>query len=632
MSKSLLPLLVVPSLVLALSSARAEGVAEKTDVFVAPSWEALEEVRWSPRPCVNFLEHLRQTRAGEPQLATEAEALLLKNDGDEANRKILSALGRLPESEAEVDWDATFTRHTGADPTSLNPIFRTTLYDSWAMELFTVSPLQFDWDLRPFGDLDVIDSWEVSPDHLMEKVVFRSDLTWTDGKPVTAHDVEFSWNTIMDGRNQSVALRSTAGGLRAVKAYDAHTVVYFQKEALATNKLHLSWPLIPKHIYGPLQQKDPTLQTSPECVVANKLPVTCGPYRVVSWEPQQALTFERRDAWFEDARGRRIREKPFIKTVHFRVYPDHTSRFIAFQAREIEEALLSAKLWAGTTATEPFYNGRTKVRGDEWTYGFIGWNQQSIPPNPFFGDRRVRLALAHALDYRFLLEEVYSSVCSPGRGVFHPNSRWSSAGLKPLHMDLDRSEELLAEAGWKDTDRDGVLDKMVNGKKVPFEFQLDCPRAGSGPKVAEHLKANLKKIGIRCQLKLADFGTFTRHVKARKAQAFMMAWGTGADPDPMKNIYSTAAIEKGRNYQGYSNSRVDELFEKGRYEFDPAERSNIYQEIDRLIYEDHPVTVIMYQPTLWGFSKSIRGYRHSPRGFYSYQPGFFSIWKKKSGG
>jgi len=631
MSKSLQLLLVVPSLVLVLSLARAEEAAEKAVVFVAPSWEELQKVRWVSQPCVDFLEHLRQTREGEPQLATEAEALAMKNDGDEANRKILNALGRLPESEAEVDWDATFTRSLNGDPSSLNPIFRSSGYDAFLLDLTGVFVILPDWSLRHYGDLNVIESWEASPDHLMEKVVFRSDLVWTDGQPVTAYDVEFSWNTIMDVRNQSVAYRSIASGFQAVKAYDDQTVVYFQKEALATNGLHLSWPIIPKHIYGPLRQQDPTLQTIPECVAANKNPVTCGPYRVVSWKPQESLTLERREEWYQSPGGQRVREKPFIKRINFRVFPDHTSRFIVFQAGEIEDAMLDAKLWSEGTATDGFYEGRTKVRGDEWTYGFIGWNQRSIPRNPFFGDKRVRLAMTHALDHRFLLEEVFLDVCSPGRGIFHPDSPWAYPGLKPFQMDLDRAEKLLREAGWKDTDGDGIIDKTVDGKKTPFEFQLDCPRAGNGPKVAENLQSSLRKIGVRCHLNLLDFGTFNKRVKSRKSQAMVMAWTTGTDPDLKKNIYGTAAIVKGRNYVGYSNPKVDELFAKGPHEFDPEKRPKVYQEIDRLIYEDHPVTIILYQPTLWGFSKSIRGYRHSPRGFYVHRPGFFAMWKKKSG-
>ena len=195
--------------------------------------------------------------------------------------------------------------------------------------------------------------------------------------------------------------------------------------------------------------------------------------------------------------------------------------------------------------------------------------------------------------------------------------------------DPDKAEQLLDEAGWKDTDGDGIRDKLIDGKTVPFHFTVSVPNAGSGPKVAELLRADLEKIGVKCDVLLIGWVEFDARLRERKHQAYMMALTTGIDPDTAKNLWETKAIQDGRNYVGYSNPAVDELFQKGRREFDPGKRAAIYAEIDRLIYEDHPVTMLFCKPTLWGFSKSIRGYRPSPRGFYGYSPGFFSMWKKK---
>ena len=93
--------------------------------------------------------------------------------------------------------------------------------------------------------------------------------------------------------------------------------------------------------------------------------------------------------------------------------------------------------------------------------------------------------------------------------------------------------------------------------------------------------------------------------------------------------WHTESITNGRNFAGYSNPRVDELFDKGRLVFDRDERAKIYAEIDRLIYGDQPFTILLYQPSLWAFSRAVRGYRPSPKGFSGTMPGFHSIWKKK---
>lgn len=596
-----------------------------------PTREELAKIRWTPRPCVDFLEHLRASLERTPPLLGEEAALALQNDGAEANRKILSALGGFPPDDGAVDWSSTFHRYLPAEPASLNPIFRSSAYDAYFVELLAVFPVEYDWEFRGYGNLDIIESWEVSEDRLMDRIVLRKDLTWSDGKSVTAHDVEFTWNLIMDNRSRLKPAQTMASGLRAVKAHDDRTVVYFQKEALATNPTHLSWPILPRHIYAPLREKDPTLETHPDCVAANTQPVTCGPYRLVSWDRGASIILDRRREWYEASNGARIRQKPYFERVHFHLKRDKTSAFLSFLAGEIDDVELDSGQWTGGTNDARFRAVGTKVRGEKWSNGYIGWNTKSLPPNPFFGDRRVRLAMTHAVDHAHMLETIFHGLCSPGRGVFHPASPWAAPELKPFQFDLALSERLLEEAGWKDSDGDGIRDKSIEGKLVKFEFNLCCPTEGeSGRRVAEDLQRNLRRIGVLCSIQSMEWNTFNEEVIARKPQAFIMALITGSDPDTLKNFWSTAASKDGRNYVGYSSAKVDELIEKGRRELDFSKRVKVYQEMDLTIAEDHPITPLCYLPTQWAFSKRLRGFCHSPRGFYGHAPGFHSIWRKKA--
>ena len=612
-----------------LSEAQSKAAGGPAEDFKPPSREELEKVRWIERPCLDFEKHLRQALEQEPSPISEAEALDLRNTSKEDNQKLLRALGRLPNGESDVDWDATFDRWLGSDPTTLNPVFNSSRYETMVNELLYIMPLAHDWELKQYGDLGVIERWETSEDRLMDRVFLRRDLTWSDGKPFTAHDVEFTWKVIMDPRVRPPAVRGIASGLRGVKAYDERTVVYFQKEALATNSLNLSWFTIPSHIYQESWKEDPTLEASPFHVKMNSAPVTSGPYRVLSWQKQQEIVLERREEWHQGASGERIRAKPYFKRVRFRVLPDASTAFQSFRAGDLDDDEFDSIQWAQRTLDNAFYKTCTKVRGEEWQFAFIGWNAKSNPPNPFFGDKRVRLAMAYAFEHEFLLQDMYFGLYRAEEGIFHPDSWMACKELKPFHRDPDKAEQLLDEAGWKDTDGDGIRDKLIDGKTVPFHFTVSVPNAGSGPKVAELLRADLEKIGVKCDVLLIGWVEFDARLRERKHQAYMMALTTGIDPDTAKNLWETKAIQDGRNYVGYSNPAVDELFQKGRREFDPGKRAAIYAEIDRLIYEDHPVTMLFCKPTLWGFSKSIRGYRPSPRGFYGYSPGFFSMWKKK---
>ena len=100
-------------------------------------------------------------------------------------------------------------------------------------------------------------------------------------------------------------------------------------------------------------------------------------------------------------------------------------------------------------------------------------------------------------------------------------------------------------------------------------------------------------------------------------------WGTGTDPDSSENIWKTG---EPRNYVGYSNPEVDKLYIEGRKEFDKTKRAAIYAKIDELIYADQPYTFLYFRNSFYGFSKQLRGYKFSPRGPFSYSPGFGSLW------
>jgi peptide/nickel transport system substrate-binding protein len=113
-------------------------------------------------------------------------------------------------------------------------------------------------------------------------------------------------------------------------------------------------------------------------------------------------------------------------------------------------------------------------------------------------------------------------------------------------------------------------------------------------------------------------------MQKKQFEASFGGWGTGTDPYTLENIFGTG---KERNYASYSNPEVDKLFQDGLSEFDEQKRIAIYQKIHEILYEDQPYTWLFYQTSFYGFNKSLRGYRWSPRGPYHYGPGFSSMWK-----
>jgi peptide/nickel transport system substrate-binding protein len=192
-----------------------------------------------------------------------------------------------------------------------------------------------------------------------------------------------------------------------------------------------------------------------------------------------------------------------------------------------------------------------------------------------------------------------------------------------MQQDLGKAEALLDEAGWTDSDGDGVRDKMIGGRRVPFEFTLHVANLEDRIQLCTLMKECLDRIGIVCHVKPTEFTVLTQLNEERKFQAAFGGWRTGADPDTSANIWMTG---ESRNYGSYSNPRVDQLFLAARREFDRAKRADLYGQIHMLLWEDQPYTWLFNRNSFYGFNKKLRGYNFSPRGPFDYSPGIASVF------
>lgn len=371
------------------------------DPFDAPPLAVLDqEARWIDRPVQDGLTLLRKAQADEEVLAPAAEALGLKNDTAQANATILSALGRLPET-GQADLSARIERHVGGDLGSTNPIMISTTAEFDILGLTGFGLFSFGRDLEPFATRETVKSWQTSTDRMIDKVVLRDDLVWSDGEPVTAHDLAFTYQVIMDPRVPVPAVRSGTDQLRWVEAYDDHTMVFFHKEALATNVWNINFPVLPKHIYEATWEDDPTLKDSPEHVRLEESPICGGPYEIVERKRGQQIVLRRRASW-ATVGGKQVREEPYFEEIRFRIIEDPNTTLLVLKAGEIDEMILQPEQWTTQTVDADFYARNTKVTAPEWVSFHFGWNIDTV----FFRDRRVRRAMSYAFNHDEMLEKL----------------------------------------------------------------------------------------------------------------------------------------------------------------------------------------------------------------------------------
>jgi peptide/nickel transport system substrate-binding protein len=591
--------------------------------FEPPPLEALDRAaNWIDRPVKDALALLREQQAKEPVLGTVAEALALKNDSVRANATILSALGRLPEKGA-ADLEARIHRHVAGDLGSTNPILISSSAEFDILGLTGFGLFSYDRTLEPFANAETVVSWQTSADGLYDKVVMRDDVVWSDGQPITAHDIAFTYRVIMDPRVPVPAVRTGTDQMKGVHAYDDRTVVFFHKEPLATNVWNINYPVLPQHVYEGTWEKDPTLKDSPEHVTLEEKPISGGPYEILSRKRGQEIVLRRRESWSQ-VNGRAVREQPYFKDIRFRIIEDPNTALLALKSGEIDEMILQPEQWTTQTIDDDYYRLTTKATAPEWVSFHFAWNIGT----PFFADRRVRRALSYAFDHDRMLEKICLGLYEPCAGNFAPGS-WMAGPkrLEPYKQDLDKAEALLDEAGWTDHDNDGIRDKEIDGQIVPFEFALLVNQQPFRIAICTLLKENLEQIGVIANVRPVEVTAMQEMMQKKNFQACFSGWGSGTDPDTSENIWKTGEM---RNYCGYSNPEVDRLFAEGRRELDRNRRAEKYARIQEILYEDQPYTWLFWRNSFYGFSKSLRGYAFSPRGPYHYSPGSGSLWTPRA--
>ncbi|RCS40560.1 peptide ABC transporter substrate-binding protein [Bremerella cremea] len=578
---------------------------------------------WTDKKITLPLADLKKELADYQPPITPQEAMKLRPTDQAGYDEILAAMKIQPKSENEAAWDSTWVHHEGGDVNSLNPLRMSSVGDSFYVAMTQIGAVAATIDIEPLGDGRYIKSWQANDDNTVQKIVIRDDMTWSDGTPITAHDWEFTFKVIIHPKLLTMfpALPSGVEGIKLIKAYDDHTFVVFHEQSTAVNDMKLDFPIVPKHIYEPAIAEDPTLTDSSKFQEIERNPVVSGPYKVISREHKQRIVLQRREDYYMH-NGKQVREKPYFKEIRVEIMGNPTQALLAMTKGDIDDMEVPPTMWNTEANREDFYKNNIKVKYSGWSESHLTWNLG----RPYFEDARVRRALSYAVNYDAILNGVLDGIHEQANGPFHPTAWFSPKPALPLFTtDLDKARALLDEAGWKDTDADGIRDKVINGQKNPFTFTLTyAEESSTGEQVATQLASDFGKIGVKLVPRKVEWTTMQQQTRDHNFDASYSGWASGGDPFSNDNIFKTDAP---RNFGQYSNKQVDELFDKGLVELDREKRATHYQEIAKILYEDQPYTWLYFRTDLFAFNKKLRGYRFGPTGPWNYAPGAMSVWK-----
>jgi len=500
-----------------------------------------------------------------------------------------------PGEPVDGDW---IVWRLGTEPAHLNILLDTS--DAYATQLtggvVFETLLERDNETLEFEPL-LAESYEIAEDHLTYTFVMRRDATFSDGTPVTAHDVLFTFDTIRDPKNETADLRNYYQDVERAELIDDYTIRFTCSKVYFRHLIMLGGlPVFPKHIYG-----TGDFNTHPN----NRSPIGSGPYVFEAWDTNQQMAFARNENyWRKDHRAH-------IERRVYKIIVDDNAAFQVLERQELDLMALTAEQWVNRASRPEF-----EAKFDKYTYwaasGYIGgyayiaWNLRK----PQFQDKRVRRAMTMLLDRELILETIFYGLGRIVTGAAPFESSMYNRDIEPWPFDPDAAKQLLDEAGWVDSDKDGVRDK--GGVAFTFEFLMP-----SGSRAVEQMvtvyKEELERAGIDMTIRQLEWATFLENLTKRKFDAVTLRWAIPVDQDPYQVWHSTQT-ERGSNYPGFKNAEVDRILEEARLEFNREKRDVLYRRWHEILHEEQPYTFLFNRQVLVAVDKRFVNVRVYPRG------------------
>jgi len=221
----------------------------------------------------------------------------------------------------------------------------------------------------------------------------------------------------------------------------------------------------------------------------------------------------------------------------------------------------------------------------------VGWNYDTV----FFSDQRVRLAMTHIINRESIRKHIYKDIARIVTGPFYILGPQYDANVEPWPYDIARAKGLLDEAGWVDTDGDGIRDK----DGAAFRFKFMFPGGGGlGEKLIKLLQDEAAKVGIEVISEPYEWSVFHERLINRDFDSFILGWSAPVLQDPYQLWHSSQVGSHGSNYVGFRNGEADGLIEEARRTLDDDKRNELYHQLHRLLHKEQPYTFLLTRPIL----------------------------------
>ncbi|MFA5422642.1 MAG: peptide-binding protein [Phycisphaerae bacterium] len=478
--------------------------------------------------------------------------------------------------------------HDSGEPRTLNPISVDSSMEARHVVQRNIFETLFYYDLDYDGvklEPVLAEKMEISDDGLEVTVTLKEDIWFSDGQPVTADDVIFTYRTIMDPKIDAADIRNYYNNFVDAVKLDDRTVLFKLKEVFWKTIESIGiFEVLPEHIYK--------YDNAMEFNNWRTNPIGSGPYVFERWDVGQQIVLTRNENYWG--------EKPNIKKIVFKYITNATAALQALKTGDVDYMEPSSEQFYEVNQDEAFKEQYYTLSYWEPSggYAFIGWNEDT----PYFSDRRVRLAMTHLIDRESMVEHLLKGLGRTITGTFYIYGKQNDPNISPWPYDPQRAAELLDEAGWTDSDGDGIRNK----DGIKFSFKLSYPAGNdTAERVVKLIKDTASQAGVEVIPDPVEWSIYLRKMHDRDITAGMSGWGGTIESDPYQ-LFHSSQVNGGSNYYGFRNKEADALIESARRELDPEKRYAKYHEFCRLLHREQPYTFMYTRPTYGLFQKRFK--------------------------
>lgn len=509
----------------------------------------------------------------------------------QAFKRALAAT-RLPDY-ARGDWsvDSFSTNIKTITPLVSSDLYASNVQSNVLESLITRNPDTLEWEGL------IAKSWKISDDGLVISFQMREDVSFSDGQPLTAEDVVFSFDFIMTEAIQAPRERAYLEKIKAVKASGKYEVVFtFKEPYFEALSLAGGMSILPKHFYASYVKEPQKFNQSKGLLLGS------GPYKLTdpkNWTPDKGnIELVRNERYWGDVPAS-------FNRILWKVIQNDSARLTTYRNGDIDSYSARPVEYQELKKDEQLI---AKSQNFEYMpptvgYSYIGWNQERAGKPTRFADKRVRQAMTYLTDVSRIIKDVQLNYAEPAVSPFSNTSKQHNGSLQPYPFNLAKAKALLTEVGYEDRNGDGVLEDK-SGK--PFEFKLTYFQANEDTKrMALLLKDLYARAGVRMIPFPQEWPVMLENLGKKDFDAITLAWTSGIETDLYQIFHSSQAISNGDNYISYKNPELDKLIEQARRTVDESKRMPLWQSAERILYEDQPYTFMMRRKSLLFVDKRI---------------------------